>query len=108
GWKTNAAIVQRWSVRGERLNLRAGEANSEATLWSEKDYGDAEFVIDCRPSKTPDGKTANPMTVVVLGVEVELDRGLAGKYQRYSITVDGKEITVKRGGEFFKRALLSP
>src|SRR5882762_7428949 len=42
GWKTNEVIVQRWGVRGERLSLRAGEANPDATLWSEKDYGDAE------------------------------------------------------------------
>ena len=33
GWKTNAATIQRWGVRGERLSLRAGEANLDATLW---------------------------------------------------------------------------
>jgi hypothetical protein len=55
GWKTNAAIASRWRVSGERLSLKEGEANPKATLWTEKDYGDAEFVLDCRPSKPAEG-----------------------------------------------------
>src|SRR5882762_1247157 len=47
----------RWEVRGERLSLRAGEVDPDSTLWSEKEYGDAEFVFDCRPSNPP---KANP------------------------------------------------
>src|SRR5262245_41810064 len=37
GWKTNATVVQRWAVRGERLSTSAGEPNPAATLWSDKD-----------------------------------------------------------------------
>ena len=106
GWKTNDAIVRRWGVRGERLSLRAGEANPDATLWSEKDYGDAEFVFDCRPSKPAEGKPMTPPAVVVRGVEVRLDDASAGNYQRYSVTVKGSEIVVKRGEKESQRVTL--
>jgi hypothetical protein len=107
GWKTNAATVQRWAARGERISLRAGEANPDATLWSEKDYGDAEFVFDCRPSKPAEGKPATtPPTIVVRGVEVKLADAVVGNYQRYSITVKGSEIVVKRGDKESQRVTL--
>src|SRR5256886_1727813 len=64
-WTTNAPIVQRWGVREERLRLRAGLANPDPTLWSEKDYGAAEFVFACRPSRPAEGKPITPPTVVV-------------------------------------------
>ena len=107
GWKTNAATFQRWGARGERISLRAGEANPDATLWSEKDYGDAEFVFDCRPSKPAEGKTVTTPTVVVRGVEVTLTDAVAGNYQRYSITVKGREVVVKRGDKESQRVPLS-
>ena len=106
GWKTNAAIVQHWGVRGERLSLRAGEMNPDATLWSEKDYGDAEFVFDCRPSKPAEGKPMTAPTVIVRGVEVTLADASGGNYQRYSITVKGSEIVVKRGDKESQRMTL--
>jgi hypothetical protein len=103
GWQTNAATAQRWSVRGERLNLRAGEANPEATLWSDKEYGNAEFVFDCRPAKPAEGKPLTPPTVVVRGVPVTLADAVPGSYQRYSLTVKGNEIVVKRGDQESQR-----
>jgi 3-keto-disaccharide hydrolase len=107
GWKTNAATVPRWSVRGGHLNLRAGEANPDATLWSERDYGDTEFVFDCRPSKPAEGKSMTAPTVVVRGMEVKLDDAPAGNYQRYRITVKGSEIVVRRGDKESQRVTLS-
>ena len=106
GWKTNAATAQRWGARGERIGLRAGEANPEATLWSEQDYGDAEFVFDCRPSKPAEGKQVVPPTVVVRGTEVSLADASGGNYQRYSIVVKGREIIVKRGDKESQRLTL--
>lgn len=103
GWKTNRATIPRWEVRGEHLHLRAGEANSAATLWSEKDYGDAEFVLDCRPSKPASGKPGVPPSVVVRGVEVNLADAAPGNSQRYSITVQGNAIVVKRGDQETQR-----
>jgi hypothetical protein len=101
GWKTNEAIVQRWGVRGERLSLRAGDADPDATLWSEKEYGDAEFVFDCRPAKNPP-----PLIIVLRGVEVKLGDVSAGNYQRYNVTAKGNEIVVKRGEQESQRVTL--
>ena len=106
GWKTNAAVVQHWAVRGERLSLRAAEADPEATLWSEKDYGDAEFVLDCRPSKPREGRAMTPPIIVVRGVEVKLADASAGNYQRYTITAKGSEIVAKRGDQESQRVTL--
>src|SRR5438034_4316562 len=106
GWKTNAATVQRWGVRGERLSLRAGEANPDATLWSEKDYGDAEFVFDCLPSKPDEGEPMTPPAIVLRGVEVKLADASAGNYQRYSVTAMRSEIVVKRAEKESQRVTL--
>jgi hypothetical protein len=101
GWKTNAATATRWQVNGERISLKAGEANAAATLWSEKDFGDAEFVLDYRPAKTPSGKEFAVPTVKLRGadgkgMDAKLDGAEPGKYQRYVITVKGREVTVRR------------
>ena len=106
GWTTNAATFQRWGVRGERLNLRAGEANPDATLWSEKTYGDAEFVFDLRPAKPAEAQPRPSPTVVVRGQEVILADAGDGNYQRYSITVKGRDIVVKRGDQESQRVRL--
>jgi len=106
GWQTNAVTAQRWGVRGERLALSAGNPNPDATLWSEKDYGDAEFVFDCRPSKPAEDKPMPPPVVVVRGVEVKLADPSAGNYQRYSVIAKGSEIVVKRGDKESQRVPL--
>ena len=106
GWKTNAATAQRWEVRAERLNLRGGGANPDATLWSEKNYGDAEFVFDCRPAKPAAGKQMTPPAVVVRGVEVQLTDAPADKYQRYIISVKEGDLMVKRGDKETQRVTL--
>ena len=103
GWKTNSATAQCWSVRGERLHLGAGELNPDATLWSEKQYGDAAFVFDCRLSKPADGKPATPPTVFVRGVEVHLADASVGNYVRYTVTVKAGEIVVQRGNQESQR-----
>ena len=106
GWKTNAATALRWSARGERIRLSTGEANPEATLWSEKDYGSAEFVFDLHSAKPAEGKVAIPPTVVVRGVEVKLTDAVAGNYQRYTVTVKGNELVVRRGEKESQRITL--
>jgi hypothetical protein len=101
GWKTNAATATRWQVNGERISLKAGEANASATLWSEKDFGDAEIVLDYRPAKPSSGKELGVPTVKLRGVDgkgmdVKLEGAEPVKYQRYVITVKGREVTVRR------------
>jgi hypothetical protein len=101
GWKTNVATAARWQAGGGRIRLNAGEPNPEAVLWTDRDFGDAEFVVDCRPAKPADGKEAALPAVQLRGgdgkgVEVKLGGATQGSYQRFIITVSGREVTVKR------------
>jgi len=101
GWKTNVATASRWRGGGGRITLTAGEPNPEAGLWTEKDFGDVEFVVDCRPAKPADGKEAALPAVQLRGldgkgVEVRLGGATPGSYQRFIITVRGREVTIKR------------
>ncbi|HYV26922.1 MAG TPA: family 16 glycoside hydrolase [Candidatus Eisenbacteria bacterium] len=101
GWKTNVTTAARWRVNGERIALKEGEANTAATLWTEKDFGDAEFVVDCRPAKPAAEK--EPVIPVLQfrgvngkGPEVKLESATPGGYQRFVITVKGREVAIKR------------
>jgi hypothetical protein len=106
GWKTNAATEKRWNARGEHIVLRAGEADPAATLWTEKSYKAAEFVFDCRPLKSSEGKPGSFPIVMVRGMDVRLADAAPGASQRYSITVKGLEIVVKRGEKESQRLSL--
>lgn len=101
GWKTNAVTASRWRVAGERIALLDGAVNAENTLWTEKNFGDAEFVVDCRPGKTAAGKEPATASVQLRGVdgpgtEVKLEGAAPGNYHRFIITAKGREVTVKR------------
>ncbi len=101
-WKTNAATASRWRASGERLALREGEAAAAATLWTGMEFGDAEFVLDCRPAKpAADKKLATPSVQCrgAEGAEVPLEGATAGNAQRFIITVTGREVSVKRNGK---------
>src|SRR5256714_8519970 len=50
-WRTNIATATRWLASGERLTLKEGTPKVEATLWSEKEFGDVEFSMDCKPGQ---------------------------------------------------------
>ena len=106
GWRTNAATAGRWSVGGERIRLGAGTANPDATLLTEKEYRDAEFVIDCRPAKSGNGPTIVPPTLTLRGVEVPLDSAVPETYQRYTVTSTQGLIVVKRGDQEVRRVTL--
>lgn len=106
GWETNAAVQQRWSVRGERLHLIAGSPQPGATLWSGRNYGSAEFVFDCRPARPAEGGALVPPVVVARGVEVALTDAEPGAYQRYRVTVGDAEIVVFRGERESRRIAL--
>jgi len=106
GWTTNAATAQHWRVNGERL-LRTGPA-AEATLWSEARFGNAEFVIDCKPAKS-DGSPSKAAPAVRLRAQdqsvqaIELPDTEPGKYQRYTLTVRGAEVIVRRDDREVRR-----
>ena len=104
GWKTNAATAGRWRFTGEHISLASGAANNEAHLWTEKNFGDAEFVLDCRQGKVPEGAESPAPALYLRGVggkgaEVRLARVSPGAYQRFTITVKGREVTVKRNDD---------
>src|SRR4051812_5736322 len=54
GWKTNSAANQPWQATGERLVLRAETpaGTSENTLWTEREFQDAEFILDCQQNRS--------------------------------------------------------
>ncbi len=97
GWKTNEVTVRRWSVRGERIQLDPGSAEEGATLWTDVQYADAEFVFDCRPGKPAEGKPATVPVLNVRGMDVRLADAVPGKSQRYSLTVKKGQVVLKRG-----------
>ena len=100
GWKTNSATSARWSVRGERITLKPAQAVGDATLWTQPDFGDAEFIVDCRPAKPAAGKESAAPELRVRGREgnlfaVRLNGALPEQYSRFIIAVKGREVTVK-------------
>jgi hypothetical protein len=103
GWRTNAAIVGRWRAEGGRLHLRQEMPSEEGTLWTEKAFSDAEFVIDCRPAKAEAGKETSVPAVQLRGLEVKLAGAEAGKYQRFTVTAKDRQITVKRNEQEAQR-----
>jgi len=111
GWKTNSATAARWRVSGERLALKEGPTAAPSTLWTDKEFGDAEFVLDCRPAKPPSGADSPTISVQLRGAdgkgaEVKLEGLVPGNYQRFSISVKGREVTVKRNDTETQRVTL--
>ena len=111
GWKTNAATAFCWQGLGGRIVFSGSEANAPATLWTEKDFGDAEFVLDCRPFKSKEGKLAVVPTMELRGAggkgtEVKLEGAMPDSYQRFIITVKGREVTVKHNDQEAQRLTL--
>jgi len=111
GWKTNAATASRWQAGGNRLVLKSGSANPKAILWTEKHFGDAEFVLDCRIEKPADGGEASKLIAQLRGVDgtgakITLENTAPGAFQRLSITVKGREVIVKRNDQEVQRLTL--
>jgi hypothetical protein len=111
GWRTNSATGYRWQAGGGRILLKDGLADAAATLWTEKEFGHAEFVLDCRPAKPADGKLAAVPMIELGGVGensalVKLEGGMPGSYQRFVIAVKGLQVTVKRNDQETQRLTL--
>jgi hypothetical protein len=109
GWKTNVATASRWSVGGGQIALKPGTAKPDAILWTENEYGDAEFLLDCTADKPADGKPAPTVALRLRGIgRVKLEGASAGGFQRFIVTVKGTEVTVKRNDQEIQRQTLSP
>jgi hypothetical protein len=90
GWKAN----DRWSADGERLHLKKGAA-SENNLRTDREFADAEFIIDVRP---PKDATETPV-VILRGIPIHLGGATPDAYTRFQITLVKGQVTVRRGDQ---------
>ncbi len=102
GWRTNAATASRWAVAGEKLALKAAVPGEAATtdaavqLWTEGQFGDAEFIVDFQPPKVAAGAKAVGAAVQFRGATIALTGAEAAKFSRFTLTVRGTEVRVRR------------
>jgi hypothetical protein len=111
GWKTNAVTAATFRMAGERLSQKRGPGNPDGTLWTETDFGDAQFIVDCRLSKQSDQQAAATIAAppgfrVRGGFLVKLTDPITDQYQRTIITVKNKEVTVQQGDHAAQRLTL--
>jgi hypothetical protein len=109
GWRTNTATGEAWRVGGERIVAPPGPAQ---TLWTEGDFGDAEFVIDCAWSKSATkDKAAVPILVLGDGGAGDLKFRLGGlkpgEWQRFRVLVKGQEASLSGGEQALQREKVS-
>lgn len=108
GWKTNDATAVRWRAGGERVQLKDGPAAADATLWTDREFARAEFVLDCRPAKPASGRAPVLPAVEVRGAIVELKGAASGGHQRFLISVNSDVVTVKHEGREVQRVSVPP
>ena len=113
GWKTNSITADQWSVPGELLHVKGSGAAKDAILWSDADFADAEFVVDCRPAKAADGEQPAKPFVYLRGegtdaLAIPLTGSEAGKFQRYVITTKGTDVIVTVAGKEAGRSTIPP
>ncbi len=104
GWKANEAIAARWQAGGGHITLKNGESNAEALLWTENDFGDAEFILDCRPAKSTGDKEPAIPKIQLRGMankewEVPLEGATPDKFQRFIITVKDRTARIEHNGK---------
>lgn len=88
GWKAG----DRWTAEGERLHLKTGAA-TENNLRTEREFGDAEFIIDVKPPKD----SSQTPVVILRGIPIHLGGATPGAYTRFQITLAKGEVTLRRG-----------
>lgn len=105
GWRTSESTAARWSVSGERLVLKAAPpALADAILWTEAEFGPAEFIVDFQPPRTARNEPVATATLLVRGqngrgVPVTLAAPEGGKFSRFVVTVQSRTIRVQSGSE---------
>jgi hypothetical protein len=113
GWDQPVGLesVSLWQGGNGRIALKGGEPSPDAVLWTLEEFGDAEFVLDCRPAKPLAGKELAMPIVQLRGLsgkntEIKLEGATPGNYQRFITTVRGREVIVKRNGQEVQRLTL--
>lgn len=87
GWKKDAPG---WRVSGGHLVADA----TGGSIVTEPQFGNAEFILDCRLAKG----TTNTPAILFQGVEIKLDGAESGKYRRFILTVNGQSAALTRDG----------
>jgi hypothetical protein len=110
GWQTNSATSSRWSVEGEHIVLRAGSGSPECVLWTAAEFGDAEFIVDCRVTKPGAGQDGGGCAVYLGGdkdsTALRLPADKPEAYHRFAISVKGREVSVKADGKTIQEVTL--
>ena len=57
GWKTPDDVKPWWEPKGSHFQSKAGKDGHGRELWSEKEYGDFELVVDWRLANKPEKKS---------------------------------------------------
>ncbi|MCX8155910.1 MAG: DUF1080 domain-containing protein [Verrucomicrobiae bacterium] len=108
GWQTNDAVLQQWSVQGERLQAAPAD-KAPAMLWCAMPFTAAEIIFDIQPAKGAE----NPPVPTQLGlrsragemVSLPLVGLKAGAWQRVSLQIKEKEATLRVGDQEQRQSL---
>lgn len=94
GWK---APEQTWTVQGERIVMqnKKDTTSADALLQTEKEYGDAEFIVDVKRSKD----SSQTPTIDFRGLKIPLDGGATNGYTRFQLALKSGELTLRRNGQ---------
>lgn len=106
GWRNADAAKARWKPSDWQLALKAGGDNARQTIWTEAEFGDAEFTLDVKPGKTAVGDAAP--TVLVRGrdgkgAEIKLAEAAPGKWTRIRIQTKAGEAVLFAGDKEVQR-----
>jgi len=109
GWKTNDLTRWRWHAGGSQLALREGAGNPETFLWTEKEFGDAEFVVDCRLEKPVSNAEPRVPMIQLRGMEgrlIKLEGATPASFQRFVVAIKSGTVTVTRDNHEIQRFTL--
>ena len=98
GWRSSALTAAHWSVGQGKITLKSA-GGSAATLWTEREFGTAEFIVDFQPPRSSGGKAPANATVIVRGTPITLGGADGGRFSRFVITVQDRSVRVQRHAE---------
>lgn len=104
GWRTNAANVARWQVRGERLQLSSGPSTVDEWLALDQTFGDVEWILDVNPEKPAEGAVAIVPSVVIgspddKGLSLPLTGAVPGSFKRFSLQIHNRQAVLRLGDD---------
>ncbi|HVY70672.1 MAG TPA: family 16 glycoside hydrolase, partial [Verrucomicrobiae bacterium] len=97
GW----VAADSWSVDGEKIRLN-GKVASGKPLRTEKEYRDAEFILDVRPAR----ESSQPPVAEFRGVSIALEGAPPAAFTRFQIGVRSGTLVVMRDGREIRREKL--